>query len=117
MRHVIVPLILVASIMLAGCSLLAPTQVPTSTPTTAFFIRVPTPTGSVVITSTPEPTLEPTLSVTATVNVPTDTPVPTTVSELPAPAGYVWQLVVDGLQRPEGLVNSGDGSGRLFILE
>ena len=117
MRHVIVPLILVASIMLAGCSLLAPTQVPTSTPTTAFFIRVPTPTGSVVITPTPEPTLEPTLPFTATVVVPTDTPVPITVSELPDPAVYSWQLVVDGLQKPEGLVNAGDGSGRLFILE
>ena len=42
---------------------------------------------------------------------------PITVSELPDPSGYSWQKVVSGLNQPEGLVNAGDGSGRLFILE
>jgi glucose/arabinose dehydrogenase len=39
------------------------------------------------------------------------------VSELPNPSSYSWQKVVSGLNLPEGLVNAGDGSGRLFILE
>jgi glucose/arabinose dehydrogenase len=39
------------------------------------------------------------------------------VSELPDPSGYSWQEVVSGLKQPEGLVNAGDGSDRLFILE
>jgi glucose/arabinose dehydrogenase len=39
------------------------------------------------------------------------------VSELPDPSRYSWQPVVSGLNQPEGLVNAGDGSGRLFILE
>jgi glucose/arabinose dehydrogenase len=40
-----------------------------------------------------------------------------TVSELPDPSGYSWQEVVNGLNQPEGLMNAGDGSGRLFIVE
>ena len=39
------------------------------------------------------------------------------VSVLPDPSGYSWQMVVDGLNSPEGMVNAGDGSGRLFIVE
>ncbi len=40
-----------------------------------------------------------------------------TVSELPNPSGYTWQEVVSGMNRPEGLMNAGDGSGRLFVVE
>ncbi len=50
-------------------------------------------------------------------STPTPTPTPVTVSELPDPSGYTWQLTVAGLDKPEGLVNAGDGSGRLFIIE
>ena len=39
------------------------------------------------------------------------------MSELPDPSGYSWQEVVSGLDQPEGLMNAGDGSGRLFIVE
>jgi glucose/arabinose dehydrogenase len=31
--------------------------------------------------------------------------------------GYTWQPVINGLRSPIGLVNAGDGTGRLFILE
>ena len=119
MKPIFLPLAFLSVIILAGCSFGVPTQVPTSKPTAALIIRVPTP--SMAASPSPLPTLEPTLFVTATltgtVTLPTPTPTPVTVSELPDPAGYSWQMVVDGLERPEGLVNAGDGSGRLFIVE
>lgn len=121
---------------LAGCSG-TPTQVPTNTPTSALFIHVPTPSvlRSPTLRPTLSPTLEPTQIITGTVTVstptptqtptqtptstptPTPTPTPLTVSELPDPSGYAWQKLVSGLNQPEGLVNAGDGSGRLFIVE
>ncbi len=110
-----------STILLAGCTFGTPTQAPTSTPTAGRFIRVATPTIST--SSTPRPTVKPTLEITATVTVtttaivPTATPMPTTVSELPNPSGYSWQMVISGLDKPEGLDNAGDGSGRLFIIE
>jgi glucose/arabinose dehydrogenase len=117
--------------MLAGCDLGKPTPIPTSTPTQALIIKVPTPSGVSINTPTPtmEPTLELTLSITTTVQAPTETPTvtptstptatptPITVSQLPDPSGYNWQLVVSGLDKPNGLVNALDGSGRLFIVE
>lgn len=35
----------------------------------------------------------------------------------PDPAGYEWELVVDGLTSPIGLEHAQDGSGRLFVVE
>ncbi len=115
MRRLVFLLFVSLSLALAGCTFLASTPTPTIAPTQALFIKVPTP--SVKPPSTPLPTLEPTLAVTATLEQPTATPIPTTVSVLPDPSGYSWQLVIDGLDKPDGLVNAGDGSGRLFILE
>jgi glucose/arabinose dehydrogenase len=48
---------------------------------------------------------------------PTEAPTPEEVSTLPDPSIYNWQSVADGLERPVGLFNAGDGSGRLFVLE
>jgi glucose/arabinose dehydrogenase len=117
MKRLTLLLGLLLSAMLVGCSLGAPTPVPTSTATQGLFIRVPTP--SMAPQATRTPTLEPTLPATATVIVPTNTatPIPITVTELPVPAGYSWQEIITGLDKPEGLVNAGDGSGRLFIVE
>ncbi len=42
---------------------------------------------------------------------------PAAALDLPPAEAYAWQLVVDGLDKPIGLTNAGDGSGRLFILE
>ncbi len=115
------------TIGLAGCTIGQPTQASTNIPTVGRFIRLPTPTIAPSVTpsstrstrSTIEPTMAitGTVTVTATVVVPTDTPMPTAVSELPDPSGYSWQMVVSGLNQPEGLDNAGDGSGRLFIVE
>jgi glucose/arabinose dehydrogenase len=122
MKSFIIPALVLSALVLAGCSLSSPsTQVPTSTSTAALFIRVPTPTAQPVPTRiaqpTHEPTHEPTQVMTGTVTVLTATPTPISVSELPDPSGYSWQLVVSGLDKPEDLLNAGDGSGRLFIVE
>jgi glucose/arabinose dehydrogenase len=39
------------------------------------------------------------------------------VTSLPDPSGYSWQVVVSGLQRPLDLQSPRDGSGRLFVVE
>ncbi len=50
---------------------------------------------------------------------PTETPTPTAIPQagFPDPAGYAWNLIVDGFSRPLLATNAGDGSGRLFVLE
>jgi len=115
MKHKLVVLGIACVIILAGCTFGSTTEAPTSTATAAFFIKVPTP--SVAPSRTARPTLTPTPVITSTIAAPTPTVIMTTVSTLPEPAGYSWQQVIGGLDKPEGLVNAGDGSGRLFILE
>ncbi len=117
------PLSLVIVLTLAGC-LGAQTPVPTNTPTPGRFIRVPTPSGEATVSIRPTFTaiaattaISATLSVTTPTETPTATPTPATVSQLPDPAGYSWQAIVEGLSLPVGMVNAGDGSGRLFIIE
>lgn len=39
------------------------------------------------------------------------------VTDLPDAGGFEWRPVVEGLDRPIGVANAGDGSGRLFVLE
>jgi glucose/arabinose dehydrogenase len=135
MKRIVTVFSLLSTILLVGCTVGTPTQIPTKTSTPELFIHVPTPTflrkptssatlepthlitGTVTrSTLTSTPTLTPTATLTPT-PTPTPTPVPVSVSELPDPSGYAWQQVVSGLNMPEGLVNAGDGSGRLFILE
>jgi glucose/arabinose dehydrogenase len=125
MKHIILPLVILSALLLTGCGFGSPTQNPTSTPTPALMIRVPSPTSASFPSPSPRPTIEPTISVSATVTatdtvtvtIPTATPTPASVSELPDPSSYSWQLVASGLDKPEGLVNAGDGSGRLFVIE
>ena len=119
MKHLSGFIGIVFAILIAGCSLSTPSPVPTSTPTAGRFIRVASPTFTP--RNTPRVTIEPTMEIrsTSTITVPTltPTPIPITVSNLPDPSGYSWELVVNGLDKPEGLDNAGDGSGRLFIIE
>ena len=130
MKRLILGLSLIFIIFLAGCSYGKSTPIPTSIPTSALFIRLPTPTVPIGVKSpTPSQTLEPTQEITGTVTVltptdtptetptPTPTPTPMAVSALPDRSGYRWQLVASGLNQPEGLVNAGDDSERLFIIE
>jgi glucose/arabinose dehydrogenase len=119
MKHLFGLIVLLFVILLVGCSVNTPTPLPTSTPTVGRFIRVASPTFTA--RSTVQATIKPTVEITSTaaITVPTLTPttIPITVSSLPDPSGYSWELVLDGLDKPEGLDNAGDGSGRLFIIE
>ena len=36
---------------------------------------------------------------------------------MPDPEAARWNIIASGLERPLGLVDAGDGSGRLFIVE
>jgi glucose/arabinose dehydrogenase len=48
----------------------------------------------------------------------THTPAPQNqIFQLPDPANYQWALIAEGLNQPVGLVDAGDDSGRLFIIE
>jgi glucose/arabinose dehydrogenase len=126
MKRLLVVFSVALVIALVGCTG-TPTEIPTSTATPAKFIRVASPTSYTPLarTATPSPTLAATEVLSNTTPLPTDTatatptptPVPPTVNSLPDPSGYTWQEVVSGLSQPEGLVNAGDGSGRLFIVE
>ena len=42
---------------------------------------------------------------------------PASVTTLPDPNAYTWQLIADGFDKPLLLTNAGDGSGRLFVVE
>ncbi len=128
MRRLCIILSSFVMFLLAGC-LGTPTPIPSKTPTQALFIRVATPTFSGHETPTSSPTIKPTATISGTVTIstptetptstptPTPTPTPETVTTLPDPSGYSWQEVTGGLDRPTGLVNAGDGSGRLFVIE
>ncbi len=64
----------------------------------------------------PEPTATETIALTD-IPEPTPTETITSAAEFPNPDSYQWSLIVSGLNRPIGLANAGDDSGRLFILE
>lgn len=117
MKHFISPLVLFFVIGLTGCSVDTKTPIPSNTPTQGLIIRVATPTPGPI--PSPRPTRAPTLSATNTVTatIPIATSTPFTVVELPNASGYSWQVVASGLDKPTGLVNAGDGTGRLFIIE
>jgi len=64
-------------------------------------------------TISPPPTTPPASST----NTVTQTPEGITPASLPDPSGYEWHAFVSGLDKPVGLINSDDVSGRLFVLE
>jgi len=71
----------------------------------------PTPLPSTTPTSQPSPSPLP-VTITPTAIAPL-----TQRGEFPDSAGYQWQPMAGGLNRPVGLANAGDGSQRLFVLE
>lgn len=82
----------------------------TIVPTPTFS---PAPIAAFTNTASVQPTSQPTPLPTATE---TSSPTPTAVT-IPDPADYSWQVFTDGLDKPIGFANAGDGSGRLFIIE
>ncbi|MEZ4568868.1 MAG: PQQ-dependent sugar dehydrogenase [Thermomicrobiales bacterium] len=134
------------SIMIVACVVgdddepATPTPVPTApivgtrSPSATSKSEAPTPTAAQDLTATPSET--PQQSSDATETSPPPSPdVPTvTVTPLPPPPATATatvpsepvpldqltvglELVVDGLDQPDGIANAGDDSGRLFILE
>ncbi len=82
-----------------------PTTAPeTASPPTATARPAASHTAPVAVVNTP--TKEPSPQVTATVH-----------PALPDPQSATWLLLADGLERPIAVVASGDGSGRLFLVE
>ena len=70
--------------------------------------------GTICATHTPEPS---DLAEDATDQEEDQTISANAVQDFPDPSKYTWQPVIDGLNKPLAMIPSGDGSGRLFILE
>jgi glucose/arabinose dehydrogenase len=98
--------------LLAACSNSPQPPTPSNAPA-----ALPTATAIPATIPAPSPTLQPFPSPTFTTTaLPTATetkPAPT----IPDPATATWRLLTDKLNDPVGVTNTGDGSGRLFILE
>jgi glucose/arabinose dehydrogenase len=122
-------LLLLVSILLSACSLLSPAQetpgaidiAPAPSSTATSDLAAPTSTGATteVVPTTPnEVTTEVVTTQSASEpSLPSATPTPNTVEVLPYPASAAWEVIARGLDRPVGMADAGDGSGRLFILE
>jgi glucose/arabinose dehydrogenase len=96
---------------------LAPFVPPTEPPPTSI-VAIPYVASDPITSEPPTPseTASETPSPSAT-ETPSATPTPDRVSSFPDPQAYAWVKVTGGLTRPLGLEHSGDGSGRLFVLE
>jgi glucose/arabinose dehydrogenase len=140
-RYYIIIYVLSLMLLTTGCSTLlggpaaTPTLMPTFSPPEPVPAEtdVPTPVFSPTETETPEPTplpvdtpavetpaletpASPTPSHTPSPS-PSPTPEPLFVDHFPDPGLYHWVQFASGINRPVGLENAGDGSGRLFVLE
>jgi glucose/arabinose dehydrogenase len=107
---------------LAACNALEMTPVPTvqSSPTaesSPIPTEIPSLTTAVSTSTMLTPATDTAVPTRISTPVPSTSPTATGNSELPAPQTVVWQAAASGLNAPVGLVNAGDGSGRLFILE
>ena len=92
------------ALALAGAACNIPLSSPTSQVSSDTPTSQPIP-SAVSATDTPEP-------------IPTPKPTPTiSVLSFPDAQAYHWVEVFSGLSAPVGIVNAGDGSGRLFVLE
>ncbi len=74
----------------------------------------PTATAAIGTPSAAATQTEPAATIpnTAAASIPTDT-----VTAFPDPAAYTWAPFTSGLQKPLGMADPQDGSGRLFFLE
>ncbi|MBI3158126.1 MAG: PQQ-dependent sugar dehydrogenase [Chloroflexi bacterium] len=93
-------LLAAAALLLAACATFSPSATPTAAPTLA----APASEATGAAPSDIPPTAEP-------------APTNNNAADLPDPAGFTWELVAGGLDRPTALAHAGDGSGRLFVAE
>lgn len=94
--------IVISALVLAGCG---PAVTPTPAPTAVVNTPQPSPTAAAGTTAPTEPQATETA------------PALENASVFPDPAGFTWNLVVDGLVKPTTLVDPADGSGRLLVLD
>ena len=128
------PFLYLSALLAAGLILAACTGAGRSTPAgtavsnspTAVQEVTPLPTRPQVSPAVTEPipaNTRPAADTPAPADLPTTPPAEPTLppaapaASLPDPAGYEWKQVAFGLQLPIGLVNAGDGSNRLFVVE
>jgi len=107
-------LLLVVVLALTACTVSRQSALPTAslqpTPTATEAM----PTASAAHTANPVLPAEPVSTPTAEI-APTSTA--TAPSTFPDPQSASWRLIVDNLERPVAVVDAGDGSDRLFIVE
>lgn len=105
LRRKLMTTILAGLLLLPACAP-APASPTQAFPTPGRTLRPDTPTAAAPASST---------------STSTPTPVPSSgpasVSVMPDPAGYTWAKAAEGFDRPTDIRGSGDGSGRLFIVE
>lgn len=94
---------------------LASSPLPTQAPPAGTSPSSPTLSSSTTQAPSPLPTGP--SSPVPTDTLLTDTTPPETVTSLPDPGNYTWELVAGGLNSPVGMAVAGDGSRRLFVLE
>jgi glucose/arabinose dehydrogenase len=94
-------------LFLTACLLTSTPQPPTPSP-------VSPPQGATVTPTVTQPPPD-----TATTQPPTDTPTapPPNATSFPNPDAYVWEIVASGFTLPVALLDPGDGTGRLFVVE
>jgi len=108
-----------------GCSIISElgASEPPMTPLPTFSASMQTPNPPTVTVPSIDITEPPLLPSRETTPIPEAQTSPTEVQlssevvRFPDPAGYGWELVVDGLTSPIGLEHAQDGSGRLFVVE
>lgn len=106
-------ILLLISLLLAACG-----STSTEPPAPTAILSPPALTQAqppAVFTLTPAPLTQPAEAASPTALLPASLPVG--VSTFPDPAGYTWQPVVAGLNRPLWLTHANDGSGRIFVIE
>jgi glucose/arabinose dehydrogenase len=102
-------------LLLSSCSpVVTPALPDTNSAPPASTSTLPDSTQPVPLPTAVESIAHSTSTAVPPVNPQPTAPVP---SQFPDPAGYAWKLITGAFDRPAAVVNAGDGSGRLFVLE
>jgi glucose/arabinose dehydrogenase len=118
--------LIMLAILLAACSAAqlspAPTQAPpaiTNSLLTPVASQPSLPSASpetARLANTTAPPPEPTNPL-ETSTIPPTASAPSVPVEFPDASQFTWRTIASGLDRPVGVWNAGDGSGRLFVIE
>ena len=104
------PAVLLLALVVAACSSPTGSPSPSGNGLSSASAQASLAESSVAPTASPTATATPTIVPTA---APAATPKPSTTG----PATLTVERIVSGLSSPVGVVNAGDGSGRLFVVQ